>query len=100
MSEGLSDVDRDIEILRRTGRFGSEEEFLEAALRALLEKNPKLRIDLAVGKYESGDVSLNRAAEIAGLSPEEFKETLDDRGTSRSPGFLSEDERQERLEGL
>jgi len=93
----LFDVQEDIDALRASGSYSSEEEFLEDALRALLSKRPELRIELAVTKYTEGSVSLNRAAEIAGLSPEEFKEMLSQRGVSRSAGFLSEDARDEKL---
>lgn len=96
----MIDVEENIELLRRSGRFDSEEEFLEAAFRALLEKRPELRIELAVERYKTGDVSLNRAAEIAGYSPEEFKDVLQDRGIGRDIGFLDDEERDERLQDL
>ncbi|WP_168216203.1 UPF0175 family protein [Halorussus halobius] len=63
----MSEIKRDIDLLRRSGRFASEEEFLEEAFRALLDKRPELRVELAVERYKTGDVSLNRAAEISGL---------------------------------
>lgn len=96
----MIDIKENIELLRRSGRFKSEEEFLEEAFRALLDKRPELRIELALERYKTGDVSLNRAAEIAGHSPEEFKELLRERGISRDIGFLDEEERNKRLEGL
>jgi predicted HTH domain antitoxin len=96
----LIDFEEDIEILRETGNFGSREEFLEEAFRALLKEQPELRVKLAVEKYQSGLVSLNRAAEIAGLSTEEFKEKLAEHGVHREPGFLSEAERDEELREL
>lgn len=96
----MSEIKENIDLLRRSGRFSSEEEFLEEAFRALLEKRPELRIELAVERYKTGDVSLNRAAEIAGHSPEEFKRVLRERGIRRDVGFLDEDARDERLDGL
>lgn len=96
----MIDIEENIELLRRSGRFSSEEEFLEEAFRALLDKRPELRIELAAERYKTGDVSLNRAAEIAGHSAEEFKELLRERGISRDIGFLDEDERDERLKDL
>ncbi|GAD53900.1 hypothetical protein MBEHAL_2660 [Halarchaeum acidiphilum MH1-52-1] len=96
----MIDVEDNIELLQQSGRFSSEEEFLEEAFRALLEKRPELRVDLAVEQYKSGTVSLNRAAELAGYSPEEFKEILRDRGVSRDVAILGDDERSERLENL
>lgn len=96
----MSEIKEDIDLLRRSGRFNSEEEFLEEAFRALLDKRPELRIELAVERYKTGDVSLNRAAEIAGHSSEEFKQLLRERGISRNVGFLDEDTRDEQLDGL
>src|SRR6056297_3280570 len=96
----MSNVRENIELLRRTGRFASEEEFLEEAFRALLDKRPEFRTELAVEQYKTGDVSLNRAAEIGGHSPEEFKELLRERGISRDIGFLDDEDRDELLDGL
>lgn len=96
----MIDVKENIELLQRVGRFDSEEEFLEEAFRALMEKRPELRLELAIEQYKTGEVSLNRAAEIAGHSPEAFKEILRDRGISRDISFLSDEEREEQLEDL
>lgn len=96
----MIDVEEDMELLRETGRFGSEEEVLEEAFRALLKERPELRVELAVERYKSGDVSLNRAIEIANSSPEEFKEILAERGIVREAGFLSDEERESSLSKL
>jgi predicted HTH domain antitoxin len=96
----LIDFEEDMEILRKSGDFGSREEFLEEAFRAFLKENPEHRIKLAVEKYKSGSVSLNRAAEIAGLSTEEFKEKLAEHSVKREPGFLSKEDRDEELSKL
>lgn len=98
--QSMIDVQENIDLLRKSGRFDTEEEFLEEAFRALLEKRPELRVELAVEQYKTGDVSLNRATELSGYSPAEFKEMLQDRGIDRDIGFLDEDERESRLEGL
>jgi predicted HTH domain antitoxin len=39
-------------------------------------------------------VSLNRAAELAGMAPAEFKDTLSERGITRTAGFLSDADRE------
>lgn len=90
-------VMEDINTLRKAGSYKDKEEVIADAFRTLLEKKPELRIKLAVEKYKSGKVSLNKAVEIAGVSPEEFKEILKERGIERDPNFLSESERQEAL---
>lgn len=96
----MIDVDENIELLRKSGRFDTEEEFLEEALRALLEKRPELRTELAIEQFKTGEVSINRAADLAGYSSEEFKELLRDRGVDRDVGFLDDAERESRLEDL
>jgi len=96
----LIDVDEDAEILRESGGYGSRSEVLEDAFRALLNENPGLRVEFAVKKYKSGSISLNRAAEVAGKSSEEFKDILEDRGIKRDIGFLSKGERESRLNEL
>lgn len=96
----MIDVDESIDILRRKGSFSSREEFLSEALRTFLKENPDLRRELAVEQFKSNSISLNRAAELAGLSSEEFKEVLADHGIDRDIGFLSEEEREDRLNRL
>jgi hypothetical protein len=61
----LIDFEEDVEILRKSGDFSSREEFLEETFRAFLKEHPELRVKLAVEKYRSGSVTLNRAAEVA-----------------------------------
>jgi predicted HTH domain antitoxin len=84
----MIDVDESIDILRRKGQFSSREEFLSEAVQSFLRDNPELRVELAVEQFASGSVSLNRGAEIAGVSPEEFKTLLADRDIDRDIGFL------------
>jgi len=47
---------------------------LEDAFRTLLEVRPGIKIDMAIEMYRNEKVSLARAAEIAGLCQEGFKE--------------------------
>lgn len=85
----MAEITKNVEILRKAGIYKSKKEFMEKAFRALLEKKPRLKIELAIEKYKAGEASLNKAVEIAGLSPEEFKEILKERGIEKSPSFLS-----------
>ncbi len=50
------------------------------SVRALLEKKPELRREIAVYLYKKGEVSLWKASEIARMNLEEFKEVLSRRG--------------------
>jgi len=52
----------------------SEDELLKEAIRALFELNPQLKIEAALELYRDGEVSLEKAAEIAGMGVVEFRE--------------------------
>ncbi len=60
----------------RAGGYVSEEEAVRHALDVLLAANPDLRVNTAVELYHQGTVTLSRAAEIAQLELETFKEKL------------------------
>ena len=65
----------------------SEEELLSEAIKALFEVNPRLRLEVAKELYQEGEVSLEKAAEIAGLGVIEFREII-----SRDLGRIVESE--------
>lgn len=69
-----------IKSLIEEGRFTSKSDVLRTALRIMLEENPEYKREIAVNFYKEGKVTLRRASEIAGTSPEEFKEILKRRG--------------------
>jgi len=58
----------------------SESALLEDALRALLNLKPELKVELGVALYRNGEVSLSRAAELASMDLEVFKDVLKVRG--------------------
>jgi predicted HTH domain antitoxin len=60
--------------------YKSEGALLEDALRALLNLKPELKVEIGVELYLKGEVSLSRAAELAGMDLESFKEVLKARG--------------------
>lgn len=90
----------DLETIATVGGYEDADDVLEDAVRELLRRRPELRTSLAVEKYRAGDVSLNRAAELAGTSTERFKDELADRGISREAGFLENGERETKLDGF
>lgn len=63
-------------LLIAEGLYQDKEALFQDAWRALLRSKPELKIRLALAKYKRGQVSLTRAAEIAGVDLEEFKEIL------------------------
>lgn len=92
---GLAD---DVDLIASVGGYDDADAVVEEALRELLRRRPELRVSVAVQKYDSGAVSLNRAAELAGLSTEEFEAELSDRGVEREAGFLDPAERERALD--
>jgi predicted HTH domain antitoxin len=57
--------------------FRTEEQVVQEALRHLLQNRPEVRIALAVYRYQSDEeVSLAKAAALAGVSIERMKEIL------------------------
>ena len=68
------------EILVRIGRYASQKELIQDALRALLRAKPELKRDVAIELYNKNEVSLSRAAEMCELNIEDFKELLKEKG--------------------
>lgn len=60
----------------QAGGYPSEEEAIRHALEVLLAANDSLRVSTAIELYRQGKVTLSRAAEIAQLELELFKEKL------------------------
>ena len=60
--------------------YKSVDNLIEDAFRALLSLKPGLKVEMAIELYLKEEVSLSRAAEIAGMDMEDFKEILKVRG--------------------
>lgn len=75
-----SSTEREIRILISENYYSNREEFLNDAFRALLRSKPRLKLALAAELYKNKEVTLSKAAEIAGLSVEGMKEYLVERG--------------------
>ena len=76
-------VEKEIHALIETKYYSSISEAVKDAFRALFTTKPALKIISAVYLYSNNEVSISKAAEIAGVSIEEFKEILASRGTKR-----------------
>lgn len=70
-------------LLVERGVFESEESLTTSAYRSLLTLQPALKIEIALSLYEDENISLGRAAEIAGVAREQMKEILSARGIER-----------------
>lgn len=62
--------------LIESGIYPDKEALFNDALRVLLETKPQLKIEIAIRLYRKGEISLCRAAEIAGVSIEGIKHIL------------------------
>lgn len=94
----MSGLAEDLDAIAAAGGYDDTDAVVEEAVRELLRRRPELRLSLAVEKYRADAVSLNRAAELAGVSAEAFRDELADRGIDRDAGFLSDSQRDDRLE--
>ena len=73
-------ANQEIAALVRLGLYANREEVIADAVRNLLLNNRSLRLELALDLCKSDEVSLGRAAEIAGLDRWQFEELLRERG--------------------
>jgi len=94
----MSVVTQKMDILLERGIFESEESLMLSAYRSLLTLRPELKVELALSLYEREEISLGKAAEIAGVSREQMKDILVSRGIKRriavrSPERVAEDAR-------
>jgi predicted HTH domain antitoxin len=72
-------ADREVDALLRTGLSKSREEVISDAIRNLLLNNKSLRLELAIDLFRSDEVSLGRAAEIAGIDRWDFQDIRHER---------------------
>ena len=63
----------------RAGIFRDEDEALREALSTWLAVKPNVRLEVAIELFREGTVTLNRAAEIAGLNRGQFQDLLTQR---------------------
>ena len=66
--------------LVQAGLYPDEHSVIEEALRVLWQERPQLRLDWAMHRYQTQDISLAKAAAIAGVSFDRMKEILVKRG--------------------
>lgn len=72
--------------------YSSQEAVIEDALRSLLQEKPQLRIALAVYRYQTEEMSLAKAAHLAGVSFDRMKELLLSRGVQLRLGPMDDAE--------
>jgi len=83
---------KEIEALMRMNIYRSREDVIADAIRVLLESKPQLnKVEIAVDFYKNKEVSLWKAAGMAGMTLEEFKEILSSRGVRIEVGGSKND---------
>ena len=68
------------EILVNARLYPDREAVIQDALRALLQEKPQLRVEVAIYRYQTEDISLAKAAHLAGVSFDRMKDLLIQRG--------------------
>ena len=72
--------------------YPNQEAVIEDALRSLLQEKPQLRIAVAIHRYQTEDISLAKAAHLAGVSFDRMKELLLSRGVQLRLGPVDDAE--------
>ena len=73
-------LDRELQATVRSGMFRTEAEARQEALGMFFANKPEYRLEAALEMFRSGEVTLSRAAEIAGLNSCRFRELWRQRG--------------------
>lgn len=76
-------VKKEIDALVKSGYYSSKSDVVKDALRYMLASKKSLRLAAAIHLYKTGEVSLGKAAEMAGVGLVEFKEILASHGHVR-----------------
>jgi predicted HTH domain antitoxin len=84
----------------RANLYESEEAVIQDALRHLLRGRPDLRIRLALYRYQHEELSLAKAAEVAGVSWAQMRDILLERGIEPALGPTSLEEAQAEVDQL
>ena len=80
IKDTISETDHELSAIVRAGCFVSEAEALREAVQTMLAVKPQLRLEAAIRRYLDEEITLGRAAEIAGVTRWRFQELLAQRG--------------------
>ena len=73
-------VEKEIDALIKRGYYTNRAEFVEDAISAFFELRKEMKIAAVVELYKKEELSISKAAELAGLNIEEMKTVLADKG--------------------
>jgi predicted HTH domain antitoxin len=74
------ELDKELSAVVRAGCFASEEEAVREAVQMLFAVKPHLRVEAAIRRYLDEEITLGRAAELAGVTRWRLQELLAQRG--------------------
>ena len=74
------DLEKEVKALVDSGLYPDSRAVMIDALKNLIEIKKSSRLDAAIRSYQEGEVTLGRAAELAGIHRFEFEEILQARG--------------------
>jgi predicted HTH domain antitoxin len=86
MEEAKENDQLNLKALLGLGVYESEDEFVHESLTKLLKNNKELRLKLAIYRYQTEDISIGKAAEIAGIYWEDMKNALIENGVTPELG--------------
>jgi predicted HTH domain antitoxin len=82
------------------GLYEDERAVVRDAVRALLSEKPQLRLEVAIHRYRTEEISLAKAAALAGVSWERMREILLSRGVQPRLGPETEEEAWEEVQAM
>lgn len=82
------------------GLYEDDRSVVQDAVRALLTEKPQLRLEVAIHRYRTEDLSLAKAAALAGVSWERMREILLSRGVQPRLGPETEEEAWEEIRAM
>ena len=80
--------------------YENRDAVIQDALRSLLHEKPQLRVELAVYRYRTEDISLAKAAHLAGVSFDRMKALLVQRGVQLRLGPADEAEARDEIAAM
>ncbi len=86
--------------LVHAGLYPDEQSVIEEALRVLWQERPQLRMNWAIYQYQTQEISLAKAAALAGVSFDRMKDCLIRQGVPPRLGPESIEEVRQELEVL
>ena len=93
-------LEMELKAIPDTEYYRDISEFLEDAVKTLMDVRRDLRTAIACTLYEKDKISIGRAMEIVGVDIERMKEILVERGIKLRRGVETLEEMEEELKGL